>query len=511
MGASAPAPPVGAPVPPLPPVHVSRPYERPRCPVAARVEVPCQDGAAIVAWVYAPAGVRDEPGTPFGLMAGVPPVLMLHGNGEEHGIFGPTIDAVVAAGRSVVAVDSRAQGASSRGAAPLSYELMAADAREACARLGATQVHVLGFSDGAILGLLLARDWGAHVLSLTALGANLTPEGLPDEDRRFMVEAAAANRAWAEGGRAGVLLGDGTAAPSPAEAGRVAELLQLMVDQPQIDAASLAGITCPTTVMVGELDTILPEETHRIAASVPDARLVVVSGADHTLPKVAADAVTRELLGTVALNDVRHVPGSLDASCAPADVTVVPLPREERWARALDALYEHVDARPGTSGWTAGVWPPVGLARELLADGSYWGAFDAADVAGGTPGPEATLLGAFAVDHDADMGDGSLPGAGSGLGDPDWATLPEHDVASYHLLAVDPAARGRRVAVALLAAGERAARGLGARVVRINTSPVNVEACGLYERWGFTRHRPVWLPYEGLDLPGWTSLWEQEL
>jgi GNAT superfamily N-acetyltransferase len=284
-----------------------------------------------------------------------------------------------------------------------------------------------------------------------------------------------------------------------------------MVDQPQIDAASLAGITCPTTVMVGELDTILPEETHRIAASVPDARLVVVSGADHTLPKVAADAVTRELLGTVALNDVRHVPGSLDASCAPADVTVVPLPREERWARALDALYEHVDARPGTSGWTAGVWPPVGLARELLADGSYWGAFDAADVAGGTPGPEATLLGAFAVDHDADMGDGSLPGAGSGLGDPDWATLPEHDVASYHLLAVDPAARGRRVAVALLAAGERAARGLGARVVRINTSPVNVEACGLYERWGFTRHRPVWLPYEGLDLPGWTSLWEQEL
>ncbi len=508
MGTSASVPPVDA---PIPPVHVGRPYERPHCPLATRVEVPREDGAAIVAWVYAPAGVRDEPGTPFGLVAGVAPVLMLHGNGEEHGIFGPTIDAVVATGRSVVAVDSRAQGESSRGEAPLSYELMAADAREVCARLGGAQVHVLGFSDGAILGLLLARDWGSHVLSLTALGANLTPEGLPDEDRRLMVEAAEANRAWAVGGREGVLLDDGTAVPSPSEAGQIAELLQLMVDQPQIDAASLAGIACPTTIMVGELDTILPEETRRISEAIPGARLIVVPGADHTLPKVAADAVTRGLLTTVAQNDIRRTPGSLGAADAPTDVIVVPLPCEERWAAALDALYEHVDTRPGTSGWVQDVWPPVGLVRELLAAGSYWGAFEASDVCDGTPLSSARLLGALAVDHDADMGDGSLPGAGRGTGGPDWEALPAGKLASYHLLAVDPAAQGRGVSVALLCAGERATRELGARVVRINTSVFNVSANALYERWGFVRHRPIWLPYEGLHLPGWTSLWELQL
>ena len=108
-----------------PPVHVPRPYERPHANLACRVDVPCEDGAVVAAFVYAPHGVRDQPGTPFGIDPHVPPVLMLHGNGEEHGIFGPTIDAVTAAGRSVVAIDSRAQGESTRGHAPLSYELMA--------------------------------------------------------------------------------------------------------------------------------------------------------------------------------------------------------------------------------------------------------------------------------------------------------------------------------------------------------------------------------------------------
>ena len=102
----------------FPPVHVPRPYALPATALAARVEVPTEDGAAIVAWTYAPEGVVDAPGTPFGIDLSAPPVLMLHGNGEEHGIFGPVIDAVCASGRSVIAVDSRAQGASTRGTAP---------------------------------------------------------------------------------------------------------------------------------------------------------------------------------------------------------------------------------------------------------------------------------------------------------------------------------------------------------------------------------------------------------
>ena len=490
-----------------PPVHVPRPYAFPQTALAARVEVPTTDDATIVAWTYAPDGVTDEPGTPFGLGLTVPPVLMLHGNGEEHGIFGPVIDAVCASGRAVIAVDSRAQGQSTRGTAPLSYELMAADAREVCSRLGVPQVHVLGFSDGGILGLLLARDWGEHVLSVTALGANLTPAGLPKEDTDWMAFAAAENRRWAEEGEEGVTLEDGTPVPSPAESARIAELLQLMVEQPQIEAGSLRGISCPVTVMVGEFDEILPEETDRIVSAIPCSTKVVEPGIDHNLPKMAPGAVARELLSTISRNDVRH------EGCAsvPAEIAVVRLPVSDLWAEKLDALYDHVSAAGGTCGWVPDVWPPSGMARELLAAGSYWGAFNAGAVRNGRPRRNAVLLGAVAMDLDADMGNGTAPGHGSGTGGPGWEELPANEVRGLHLLAVDPAARGRHVSVALLDAVAREARGEGARVIRLNTSVQGVEANSMYTRCGFTRHRPIWLPYPTLPMPGWTNLWELRL
>ena len=493
----------------FPPVHVPRPYALPATALAARVECPMPDGARIVAWTYAPAEVRDTPGTPFGLDLAVPPVLMLHGNGEEHGIFGPVIDAVCASGRAVIAVDSRAQGASTRGTAtPLTYELMAADAVEVCARLGVPQVHVLGFSDGGILGLLLARDWGEHVLSVTALGANLTPAGLPREDTDWMAYAAAENRRWAAEGREGAALEDGTPVPSPAEAAQIAELLQLMVEQPQIDAETLAGIGCPVTVMVGEFDEILPEETDRIVAAIPGARRVTEPGVDHNLPKMAPAAVARELLATVAKNDVRH---PVHPVRMPEGLACCRLPVRAMWAARLDELYRRVVERPGTSGWVQDVWPPAGMAAELLAAGAYWGVFEAGAVRDGRPADNATLLGAVAVNHNAGMGDGSADGHGSGLGGPSWEPLAEKDVAGWHLLAADPAAHGRHVADALVAAGVRGARELGARAVRINTNVANVPANALYAGRGFVRHRPIWLPYPGLPLPGWSNLWELRL
>ena len=60
-----------------------------------------------------------------------------------------------------------------------------------------------------------------------------------------------------------------------------------------------------------------------------------------------------------------------------------------------------------------------------------------------------------------------------------------------------------------LAPGDK--REIGARTVRLNTSVANVPANVLYAGRGFTRHRPLWLPYPGLPLPGWTNLWELAL
>lgn len=492
------------PAPPAP--HFPSPYDRPSVPPAAALRVPMADGAQIAAFVYAPTGVADAPGTPFAIDRTVPPVVLLHGNGEEHGIFGPVIDAVVASGRSVVALDSRAQGRSTRGTAALTYELMAADAWEALARLGVTLFHLAGFSDGAIEALVMARDRPQRVLSLLSVGANLVPEGVVDEEGWDPAALAKEYGAWADWVE--TLPADGPVdpdllTPSAAEARTTSELMRLMADEPHIEAEGLADITCPTTVMAGELDAIEPRETSRIAAAIraggADVRLLVVQGCGHSIPKRAPQALAEALFEVVGQGDVRWERRPL---AVPAGLATCRM--DASWGDALDGLYLDVcqaEEERGTSGWVRGVWPPEGLARRYAEAGTTWCAFDAADAEGDKPRPGARPLGAVSLDCDTALGED----------EPDWEELPEGAALTMHLLATSPAARGRGVAHALVGRAVVEARARGCRCIRINTSPENVPANRLYHSLGFRLHRPVWNPYPGLPISGWTNVWELPL
>lgn len=292
-------------MPERPQLHFPSPYLLPTAHLAAARLMPMADGAQIAAFAYVPdAFARAADADLADAAAQMPdPVLMLHGNGEEHGIFGQVIDAVCASGRPVVAVDSRAQGKSTRGTAELTYELMADDALAALAALGFGKAHLLGFSDGAIEALIIARDHPELALSLLSIGANLSPDGVDDS---FQMERAAQNLlAWADfwekgdGSRRDV--DPGLVRPTPQEARTTAELLHMIVVYPQIDPASLSQITCPTTVMAGEFDEIKREETDLIHVSIPGSRLVIVPGAGHVLPKEAPEDVAREALATIAM------------------------------------------------------------------------------------------------------------------------------------------------------------------------------------------------------------------
>lgn len=292
-------------MPERPQLHFPSPYLLPTAHLAAARLVPMADGAQIAAFAYVPDAFAHTADAELAdAAAQMPdPVLMLHGNGEEHGIFGQVIDAVCASGRPVIAVDSRAQGKSTRGTAELTYELMADDALAALAALGFGKAHLLGFSDGAIEALVIARDHPELALSLLSIGANLSPDGVDDSFQ--MEQAAQGLLAWADYWEKG----DGShrdvdpslVSPTPKEARATAELLHMMVVYPQIDPAGLSQIACPTTVMAGEFDEIKREETDLIHASVPGSRLVIVPGAGHVLPKEAPEDVVREALATIAM------------------------------------------------------------------------------------------------------------------------------------------------------------------------------------------------------------------
>lgn len=272
-------------------------YTPPAAPLHLARRVVTPDGAELATYVYGPADASlDE-------LLAHDPVLVLHGNGGTHGTFVTVIDTLCTAGIATIAFDARAQGRSSAGSLPLTYELLADDAICVLDALGVDRVHVVGHSDGGIEGLLLARDHPQRIASLVAGGANLTPEGVVEDPSWDTEGSAATNRSWAAFVESTELPEqfDPTLLPSAEEARLSGALLQLMLDEPHIDPASLAAITCPTCVLVGEHDCITWEETSTIARSIPGARLVVVPEAGHSLPRVAPDSVALQVLTNILL------------------------------------------------------------------------------------------------------------------------------------------------------------------------------------------------------------------
>lgn len=178
---------------------------------------------------------------------------------------------------------------------------------------------------------------------------------------------------------------------------------------------------------------------------------------------------------------------------------------------AILAMYDHLldscDV-PGqeTCGWLRGFWPLPDDVSRRLHEGVTWVAVDAgegeADAHGGSDASDAgpAVLGAMSLD-----GDFGLPGA-----EPDWEPLGPGEFLTCHLLATDPAARGRGVATALLAEYAREAIARGCKALRINTSPESLSN-RLYRELGFTLHAPQWFPYEGLPITGWTNVYELRL
>ncbi|CAF4175818.1 unnamed protein product, partial [Rotaria sordida] len=62
----------------------------------------------------------------------------------------------------------------------ISYDLMMTDVIGLLNYLGIRQVHVVGWSDGAIIGLNLAMNYPNRLISLFAFAANYIPSGVKD-------------------------------------------------------------------------------------------------------------------------------------------------------------------------------------------------------------------------------------------------------------------------------------------------------------------------------------------
>lgn len=231
------------------------------------------------------------------------PVLLLHGGFCSLESLRGQCDALVA-DYQVFAFERSGHGRSADIDADYSYARGIADTLAYLDAHGLQSVHVIGYSDGAIMGLMLALEHPERVRSLVAISANLDPAVFTpaaDNGPRLDSPPSSPNEGEAtpdlERMHYGRLSPDG---PGHADA-VLAKLMRLWTSEPHIDPASLAAVSAPTLIMSGDRDSIPPAHSLLIAASIPGAQLAIVPGTGHGLI-----AERPELISTLIRNFLAH-------------------------------------------------------------------------------------------------------------------------------------------------------------------------------------------------------------
>lgn len=179
------------------------------------------------------------------------PIILLHGNGEDHSIFDKLAEKL-SADFTVYTPDSRCHGKS--GAGRLDYELMAEDIAGFIRILGLDKPVLYGFSDGGIIGLIIAIKYRDMLSKLIVSGVNINPFGLKPNvlfsyGWQYLVKRSDFDR--------------------------------LIITQPHIKKTELSRIKVPVLLTAGEKDMIREQHTRIIAKAIPESRLVILPGEDH--------------------------------------------------------------------------------------------------------------------------------------------------------------------------------------------------------------------------------------
>ncbi len=207
------------------------------------------------------------------------PIILLHGNGESSDYFKGQMDAF-AGQYHVYAPDTRGQGRTPRGGMPFTIRQFADDLLGFMDSHGIGKAHLLGFSDGGNIAMVFAIRHPDRVDRLILNGANLNSGGV----KRIVQVPIGIGYGIAR------LFSGGSEA-----ARRNAEMLGLMVNEPNVSPAELAGIRAKTLVIAGTRDMIKEAHTRLIAESIPGAELVFVKG-DHFIANRHPEAFNRAVL-----------------------------------------------------------------------------------------------------------------------------------------------------------------------------------------------------------------------
>lgn len=220
------------------------------------------------------------------------PLLLLHGGLGHAGDFTLIVPDLVAANYNVLLIDSRGHGRSTLGDRPLSYWTMADDVRAVLDHLGIDKAAIVGWSDGADTGLVLAHDTPERVAALVFFACNVDPTG-----PKPFVFTPIIGRIHAHHTRNYARL---SATPAGFEAFSEA-VNRMQSSEPNYGAADLAAVSVPVLSLIGETDEFITEAHARyIAEAIPGARFEKMPGVTHFAPLQRPAAFARAVTTFIA-------------------------------------------------------------------------------------------------------------------------------------------------------------------------------------------------------------------
>ena len=207
---------------------------------------------------------------------GKEPVILLHGGFVSSDCWGFEVP-LLSKTHKVIVVDSRGHGRSTMSEKPFSYNLMASDVLQLMDYLKIDKASIVGWSDGGIIGLILAIHHSERIDKLFTYGTNYNLSGYKSESfdsalaARFMANAQANYRKLS---------------PTPNNFANLRNALGKMYStEPNLNPSDIKTIKASTVIACGQYEQFITLEHFKTLANlIPNAKLVILPNVSHGGP-----------------------------------------------------------------------------------------------------------------------------------------------------------------------------------------------------------------------------------
>ena len=254
---------------------------------------------------------------------GATPVLMIQGLGASKNAW--NLQRIAMATRfQCISLDNRGAGRSDKPTDSFTLEQMADDAIAVLDAAGISTAHVVGASMGGVISQIIAVKYPDRVRSLTLVCTacrnhpwrhDLLQSWAQTAENKGMIEVGKEAAQWVMSPRSFRRL-----VPAFTWMGPLAALRPRHSFVSQIDAIlntredlvdQLSTIAAPTLVIVGNQDILTPRgDSEEIAERIPNAELVVISGAAHGLMMEHASTFNKILIEFLQRSEKQFVANS---------------------------------------------------------------------------------------------------------------------------------------------------------------------------------------------------------